>query len=412
MHELLAFLLRKELYNRYASYSIRELLAGNKTLKVLYEVIRELHETPGNNDLSLSEVRLVATDRLPDKPEAQAELLAVVSNVQSVDLSKYSPGGIRAAFENAYRRNLAAYLAASALPALNNGETLDVAGILQKLEEGSNTLSQQDEVVDYASYTIQPPTAVKTIPTYIKPLDDVIEGGLSPGQLATYVGWPGIGKTLLLHQSAALSYYHGQHACLVTLEISKEDTCRRLDKIFGRGTTEYEQVIGRASDRGGKLTIVDSAADICTPASIRSILESLRRKGRPVDVLFIDYADLMETGRNLEDYNELGEVYRQLRRLGAKFEIPIWTASQAVRGSLQKQWLNMGDIADSFKKARIADLIVTINQTNGEADRGDLRLLVAKSRRNKGHPKVYLTTDFDRMRVIPHADNLPDRVST
>src|SRR3990170_7709482 len=160
MHELLAFLLRKELYNRYSSYSIRELLAGNKTLKVLYEVIRELHETPGNNDLSLQEVLLVATDRLPDKPEAQAELRAVVDNIRSVELTRYSPGGIRAAFENAYRRNLAAYLAASALPALSNGEILDVAGILQKLEEGSNTLSQQDEVVDYATYTIQPQTAV------------------------------------------------------------------------------------------------------------------------------------------------------------------------------------------------------------------------------------------------------------
>ena len=404
MHELLAFLLKKELYNRYASYSIKELLAGNRTLKVLYEVIRDLHETPGANNLSLEEVVLVSKDRLPDKPEATAELMAVASNIASVDLGKYSPGGVKAAFENAYRRNLAAYIAASALPALNNGEALDVASILQKLEEGSNTLSQQDEVVDYATYTIQPQTTVKTIPTFIKPLDDVIEGGLSPGQLATYVGWPGIGKTLLLHQSAALSFYHGQHACLITLEISKEDTCRRLDKLFGRGSDEYDSILTRARERSGKLTIVDGAADIFTPASVRSVLESLRRKGRPVDVLFIDYADLMETGRNLEDYNELGEVYRQLRRLGAKFEIPIWTASQAVRGSLQKQWLTMGDIADSFKKARIADLIVTINQTNGEADRGDLRLLVAKSRRNKGHPKVYLTTDFDRMRVVAHAE--------
>jgi len=412
MHELFAFLLHKDLYAQYAGYDIRELLSGNHVGRTVYSVIKDLQEEAREGEAlsrSVDEIGLVAKDQLPERN--YAELSAFLGLVGAVDVTKYSETGIKKAFENAQRRNLAAYLAASALPALTDGELLDVPGILQKLEEGSNRLYASDNQVDYGEHTDKEVQPTKTIPSYIRALDAVIDGGLSPGQLATFVGWPGIGKTLLLHQSAALSYYHGHHAGLITMEISKEEACRRVDMFFGRNDTRLsgEHVNGlpafqgrmhEAKARGGRLTIIDSAADICTPETVQSILESNRRKGRPIDVLYIDYADLMETGRNLEDYNELGEIYRRLRRISAKFAVPIWTASQAVRGSFGKRWLDMGDIADSFKKARIADLIVTINQTQEEQETGELRLYVAKSRRNKGHPKVYLKTDMDRMCVL------------
>jgi len=403
MHELFAFLLHKDLYAQYAGYDIRELLSGGRVAQVVYKTIRTLQEdteSVRSGNRSVDEIGLLARDQLPERD--YSELQAFLGLVGTVDVTKYSETGIKKAFENAQRRNLAAYLAASALPALTDGELLDVPGILQKLEEGSNRLYASDNQVDYGEHTDKEVQPTKTIPSYIRPLDAVIEGGLSPGQLATFVGWPGIGKTLLLHQSAALSYYHGYHAGLITLEISKEEACRRIDMFFGRaaGGPTFESRVAEAKAREGRLTIIDSAADICTPETVQSILESTRRKGKPIDVLYIDYADLMETGRNLDDYNELGEIYRRLRRVSAKFGVPIWTASQAVRGALNKRWLDMGDIADSFKKARIADLIVTINQTQEEQETGDLRLYVAKSRRNKGHPKVFLKTDMDRMAVL------------
>jgi len=404
-HEIFAFLLHKDLYAQYAHYDIRELLSGSRVAQTVYKTIRNLQESADNTrsgNKSIDEINLLAKDQLPEREHT--ELQAFLGLVGEVDRAKYSETGIKKAFENAQRRNLAAYLAASALPALTDGELLDVPGILQKLEEGSNRLYASDNRVDYGEHTDREVTPAKTIPSYIRPLDAAIEGGLSPGQLATFVGWPGIGKTLLLHQSAALAYYHGHHAGVITLEISKEEACRRIDMFFGRGKEDlgatFNERMAEAKSRGGRLTIIDSAADVCTPDTVQSILESARRRGTPIDTLYIDYADLMETGRNLEDYNELGEIYKRLRRVAAKFGVPIWTASQAVRGSLGKRWLDMGDIADSFKKARIADLIITINQTYDEQETGDLRLYVAKSRRNKGHPKIHLKADMDRMAVL------------
>ena len=403
MHEIIAFLTHRDLYARYGQYEIRELLSGSRVARTVLATIQDLQEEAGENESScrsIDEIRVLARDQLPERDHP--ELSAFLGIVGAVDRAKYSEEGIKKAFENAYRRNLAAYLAASALPALSDGETLDIPAILAKLEAGTERIYATDNQIDYGDHTTKEVQPTTTIPTYIRALDAVIEGGLSPGQLGTFVGWPGIGKTLLLHQAAALAYYHGHHAGLITLEISKEEACRRIDMFFGRlsGADAFQGRMDEAKSRGGRLTVIDSAADICTPESVQSVLESARRKARPFDVLYIDYADLMETGRNLEDYNELGEIYRRLRRVSAKFAVPIWTASQAVRGSLNKRWLDMGDIADSFKKARIADLIITINQTKEEQDTGDLRLYVAKSRRNKGHPMVYLKTDMDRMAVL------------
>lgn len=401
LHEIIKFLTYKDIYNRYSGYNLKELVASNTVLRAVYETIRDLHETSGENNLTLEEIALLAQDKV--RPADKGDLDEYVKSLVDIDRTRYSDESIRRAFEAAYKRNVAVYLAAVTLPVLNGAEDLDIPDILNKLESSSNLISARDNEVEYSTYIETEPVRIATIPTYIETLDQAIEGGLSPGQLATYVGWPGIGKTLLLHQSAALSYFHGYHAALITLEINKAETCKRLDMFFGRYSSpeRFNDLRNAAKERGGRLTVLDGADDIFTPASVRSFLEAQRRKGRVVDVLFIDYADLMETGRNLEDYNELGEIYRQLRRIGNKFNVPIWTASQAIRGAINKRWLGMGDIADSFKKARIADLIVTINQDENEQEAGDIRLYVAKSRRNKGHPKVFLKTDMDRMAVVP-----------
>lgn len=403
MIEIIRFLCYKDLYNIYSKYSLKDLVAPEPVLRAVYRVIRELHEGPGGEDkeISVDELALLARDKVRDGEVA--DLGQFINSLRQVDRSKYSPEGIKRAFENAYKRSIARFLATSAIPVLNGGAELDIPDLLKVLEEGNNVVAATDNLIDYTTYSETKYTPAKTIPTYIKPLDDAIEGGLSPGQLASFVGWPGIGKTLLLHQAGAMAYFHGYHAAIVTLEISKEDACRRLDMLFGRWKSpdKYNDLKQKAKENGGKLTILDATDDIFTPGSVRAFLEGQRRRGRAIDVLFIDYADLMDSGRNLEDYNELGEIYRQLRRLANKFAIPIWTASQAVRGAFNKRWIGMGDIADSFKKARIADVIITINQTEEEQETGDIRLYVAKSRRNKGHPKLYLGTDMDRMAVVP-----------
>lgn len=402
MHELLKFLTDKKVFNQYAKYSLSDLLAGDRVTRTIYATIQELHEgNPGESgELSLDELKLVVQDRL--RPEQHADLGVLLRRMSEVDSTKFSSAAVAAAFRAAYKRSVAAYLATAVLPVLNGGEDLDISSILKKLEETSNQLNTTDNLVQYGEYVENGQVDRPTIPSYIPLLDDVIDGGLSPGQLATYVGWPGIGKTLLLHQSAAMAYYHGHHAGLVTLEINKNETCRRIDLLFGREANKdlFAKIAATANERGGKLTILDGADDVFSPASVRSFLESQRRRGHPIDVLFIDYADLMETGRKLEDYNELGEIYRDLRRISARFGVPIWTASQAVRGSLNKRWLGMDDIADSFKKARIADLIVTINQTYEEREAGKMRLAIVKSRRNPGSPKIHLDMDLTRMRVV------------
>ncbi len=99
------------------------------------------------------------------------------------------------------------------------------------------------------------------------------------------------------------------------------------------------------------------------------------------DVVIIDYADLITPSRHYEKtYEEAGLTYRELRALAKRHNLVVWTASQTNRGALNKPVITKADLADSLKKADVADLIIALCQTKKEKLKRRARWYVDKSR--------------------------------
>ena len=117
---------------------------------------------------------------------------------------------------------------------------------------------------------------------------------------------------------------------------------------------------------------------------IRYHLDHLIEEGIQPDLIIVDYGDEVDAKRHYSDHwVEAGSVFKDLRDLGHDYGCPVWTATQANRAALGKEVITMKDIAESIKKAAIADVIVAICQTWEEEQNEQVRLFLAKIRDGK-----------------------------
>ena len=66
------------------------------------------------------------------------------------------------------------------------------------------------------------------------------------------------------------------------------------------------------------------------------------------------------------------------------FRSPVWTATQAARRALSKELVTIADIAESYEKSNVADVIIALCQTREEKEADMLRLFAAKIRDGGG----------------------------
>ena len=145
----------------------------------------------------------------------------------------------------------------------------------------------------------------------------------------------------------------------------------------------------------GELIIKKYRTNECSVDTIRSHLTRLYiEKGFKPDVIIVDYADLLKPRRSYSDKRfELESIYLDLRDLGDEYKCPVWTASQANRGALDKKVITIADLAEAFNKANIADFMVALCQTVEEKRDGIMRWHVAKHR--DGEANMTLEGDID-----------------
>ena len=288
---------------------------------------------------------------------------------------------------------------------------IDLQDIKDKLEEASNITSIN--VAEFYNYFNSPSDRVKLeheeprIATLVKPLDEHLSGGIGNGELGVYMGPPGRGKTLALVNMGVGAMLQGKKVAHVTLEIEARKVATRYDLRFTNLT--FDQLIQQKEvlnkklayirKMGGDLIIKDYCSSAVSVSEIRQFLiNNSSKTKRGFDLLIIDYGDLVSTERKYKEPRfELGHIYTAMRRLAQELKIPVWTASQTTRDSLSKPVITMKDVAESFEKVKVADIVITICQTEEEEQDDLCRLFVCKSRRRKGHPSVMVSWNPDTM---------------
>jgi hypothetical protein len=110
--------------------------------------------------------------------------------------------------------------------------------------------------------------------------------------------------------------------------------------------------------------VQDQSDSSYTTSNLLNALTILKLKGYRVRAIFLDYVDLMTSTRKFEkEYDEHGQIIKDLRVLAKEYHIPIITATQLKRETESpKVKLSNITMGDSYKKVRYSDYIIMIRQ--------------------------------------------------
>lgn len=245
------------------------------------------------------------------------------------------------------------------------------------------------------------------MPTGIPDLDVLIGGGLKSGQLGIWLGGTASGKSIALPQCAKRAIIAGYKVVHYTLELNEQETATRYDASFSTiPVYDLQYQTMRVGDKlgfwntkfGNSLIIKEYPTGMASVNTLRQHLISLRSVNFIPDLIVCDYGDLLKPLTNYNDeYADLGAIFRDLRGLAGELKIPLWTASQVNRAGIHQEVNDVDSIGDSFKKAQIADIIISICATREELEANTLRLYLAKNRNGPPKRQVKIRCAYERM---------------
>lgn len=219
-------------------------------------------------------------------------------------------------------------------------------------------------------------------------IDTCLNGGWERGTLTTFIAPTGAGKSMFLVNCGAAGIANGLNVLYVTCEMADYKIGIRFDSYFSgveinNIPSQLSEVEGRVRDVvKGRLFIKEFPTKTASVQTIRNYIQRLQAtKGFVPDMVVVDYADLLRGSRGYGDKRfELEGVYEELRAMSQEFNVVLITADQTNRSGLDMEIVTIGQIGESYAKATVCDLIMTISRRPEDKQFNTGRLFVAKSR--------------------------------
>lgn len=229
-------------------------------------------------------------------------------------------------------------------------------------------------------------TKRNSVPTGWKPINDLMDGGLGPGELGVIVAPSGVGKTWVLCKIAADAVKAGYNVMHYTLELSEIYAGTRYDTIMtGIPSNELidrkDEVVKKLANHSANLMVKYYPPRGASTKTIKAHLDKYKGFGFKPDLIIIDYADLLKPiNKRDSTYAELGGVYEEIRGLSGELGIPIWTASQTNRSAIDFEVIQADSIADSYAKVMTSDFIMSVSRKAKDKLSNTARFHVMKNR--------------------------------
>ena len=215
------------------------------------------------------------------------------------------------------------------------------------------------------------------VPTGWDIIDEVMDGGLGAGELGVIVAPAGIGKTWMLQSIGASSVKKGLTVVHYTLELNQTYVGLRYDTVFSGITTGnikfYKEDVQKKIDQlKGNLYVKYYPTRSATVQTINAHMKQLEIQNIKPNMIIVDYADIIKPiGTFREKRHSIGDNYERLRELAGEFEIPVWTASQANRSSLEEDIIDASKVSEDYSKVMTSDFVMSISR---KVDRKSTRL--------------------------------------
>ena len=243
-------------------------------------------------------------------------------------------------------------------------------------------------------------------------IDSLMSKGLGIGELGVVIAPTGAGKSMVLTHLGSQAIKAGKNIVHYTLELSEAVTGQRYDScISGIPLNslfhQKDEVLETIGDLEGTLIIKEYPTKTASTNTIRTHLEKLKKRNHKIDMILVDYADLLKSVTSFkEKRNELESIYENLRAIAQEYKCPIWTASQTNRTGLNAEVVTMESISEAFNKCFVSDFICSISRTIKDKNANTGRMFIAKNRNGPDGLvfPIFMDTSNVKIKVLAKVD--------
>lgn len=247
-------------------------------------------------------------------------------------------------------------------------------------------------------------------------LDELLGGGLEPGQLVIVAGRPGMGKSAF---SIGVANAAQEPVLIVNMEMENTQTAERFVANVGsthlswlRNPTEDSEnwlrmtnAVQILSDRENMIFLDDNPTQ--SIFSIRAEARRIQRK-HGLGCVVVDYLSLLEGSDAKERHNQVAEFSRGLKRLAKELNVPVVALAQLSRKVEERADKRpiMSDLRESGQIEQDADIIIFLyreEKYNEHTEwKGVAELIVAKQRQgDTGTVKCEYKGQYTRFQDLP-----------
>ena len=244
-------------------------------------------------------------------------------------------------------------------------------------------------------------------------MDKKLFGGFNRGELNIFAGGSGAGKSLFLANIGVNMAEKGMNVMYLTLELAESLVSMRIDSMVTGISTR--DVFKQIDDVELKVKMIGKKSGAFqvkympsgkTANDVRSYIKEYEIKtGKKVDVLLIDYLDLLMPASTKVSAENLfikdKYVSEELRNLAMELNTVFVTAAQLNRGAVEEIEFDHSHISGGLSKIQTADNVFGIFTSRAMRERGRYQLQLMKTRNSSGvGQKIDLGFDVDTLRIV------------
>jgi len=255
-------------------------------------------------------------------------------------------------------------------------------------------------------------------------LDKKLFGGFNRGELNIFAGGSGSGKSLFMANMGVNWCLAGMNVMYLTFELSENLVSMRLDAMTSeipsrdifKSIDDVEMKVKMIGKKSGAFQVKYMPTGK-NANDVRAYLKEYEIKtGRKVDVLLIDYLDLMHPiGQKISAENLFVKdkyVSEELRNLAMELNCIFVTASQLNRSSVEEIEFDHSHISGGISKINTADNLIGIFTSRAMRERGRYQIQLMKTRSSSGvGQKIDLGFDVDTLRIFDLGDDAEEAPS-
>lgn len=242
---------------------------------------------------------------------------------------------------------------------------------------------------------------------------DRVTNGLQRSDMIILAARPSMGKTALALNIAVGAAESKKVVAIFSLEMSKNQLGTRLlsnksginSQSLNTGAfndREMDRLLDAAETLSELKLYIDDTAGI-NLVEMRSRLRRLRHE-KGLDLVVIDYLQLMQGGREENRQQEISTISRNLKSMAREFDVPILALSQLSRNVEMRadKRPQLADLRESGSLEQDADIVMFLYRdeyyNKDDADNKNIAEVIIAKNRNGPTTSVYLNFERETMK--------------